>query len=524
MMLPRVPYVRFPPAAFYLLLGVIALWPVFAVPVPGLGDYLNHLARIHVITTLHHSPALQQFYELRWGFAPYLGMDAVLSLLVQVMPIYQAGRVFVALCVLMPVIAAVALRAAAQRRVGLLPAATFLLCYNYMLSWGFLNYLFCAGLALLLFAGWIATTHWSRWPRAALFAAGLLLVYLGHVFACAVYCIAVAAFEIAAALRVRFRPPRRMALTWLAAASQIVPALCLAVFFNLKEAVPGPSTSFYGDLGAKLRALLSPVLFPGDGASSAAAICVALLVGLYLWRHGHFRLDQNLWPAAAAMAAVGAVVPYVLFSTWGTDLRLPIIAVVLFIAGLSHAAPLSRAGRAVLLAALVCLCIAKSIQTESIFQKVNGQVNDIRQLVAALPLGARLLVIELDDPDAPLRVAHFTTTIHIPMVAVIDRDAFEPSLFTGLTLVHTRAAMTMSSSPGAPPIGLSALRDGLTHKDQADAPAFFNFGARIYWYDWPDKFDDVLIMHFGDPTPGLPPMLHRIATSPIADLYRIGHP
>jgi hypothetical protein len=270
--------------------------------------------------------------------------------------------------------------------------------------------------------------------------------------------------------------------------------------------------------------MLSPVLFPGDGASSAAAICVALLAGLYFWRRGGLRLDRNLWPAAAATATIAALVPYVLFSTWGTDLRLPIIAVILFIAGLSLSAPLSQAGRAALLAALLCLCIGKSIQTASIFQRVDQQVTDIRQLVAALPLGARLLVIELDDPDAPLRVAHFTTTIHIPMVAVIDRDAFEPSLFTGLTLVHTRAAMTMSSSPGAPPIGLSALKDGLAHKDRADAPAFFNFGARVYWYDWPDKFDDVLIMHFGDPTPGLPPMLHRIAASPIADLYRIGHP
>jgi hypothetical protein len=90
-----------------------------------------------------------------------------------------------------------------------------------------------------------------------------------------------------------------------------------------------------------------------------------------------------------------------------------------------------------------------------------------------------------------------------------------------MNIVHPRPAMALSSAPGTPPIGLAQLQEGLTRPDPPGAPAFFSIGARVYWYGWPKKFDYVLIMHFGDPTPGLPAILHRVASSPIADLYRI---
>ena len=56
--------------AVYVALTAVVLVPVLAVEVPCLGDYLNHLARIHVLTTIGSSPALQRFYENHWLLVP----------------------------------------------------------------------------------------------------------------------------------------------------------------------------------------------------------------------------------------------------------------------------------------------------------------------------------------------------------------------------------------------------------------------------------------------------------------------
>ena len=76
----------------YGVLTVVVLAPVFAVTVPGLGDYLNHLARIDIMARIGGSPVPRPFYESGWRFVPYYGMDLPVLLLSRVLGIYRAGR------------------------------------------------------------------------------------------------------------------------------------------------------------------------------------------------------------------------------------------------------------------------------------------------------------------------------------------------------------------------------------------------------------------------------------------------
>jgi hypothetical protein len=46
-------------------------------------------------------------------------------------------------------------------------------------------------------------------------------------------------------------------------------------------------------------------------------------------------------------------------------------------------------------------------------------------------------------------------------------------------------------------------------------------GLRIYWMGWENKFNYVLIRHFGNRPAALPANLRLVATSSVADLYRI---
>ena len=77
-------------AAFTLLISI----PIWTHPLPPLSDYVNHLARMHVIATLSKNPQLANFYEINWQVIPNLTMDLIVPLLARVMKIYLAGQVF----------------------------------------------------------------------------------------------------------------------------------------------------------------------------------------------------------------------------------------------------------------------------------------------------------------------------------------------------------------------------------------------------------------------------------------------
>ena len=78
-------------AAFTLLISI----PIWTHPLPPLSDYVNHLARMHVIATLSKNPQLARFYEIDWQVIPNLTMDLIVPLLARVMNVYLAGQVFI---------------------------------------------------------------------------------------------------------------------------------------------------------------------------------------------------------------------------------------------------------------------------------------------------------------------------------------------------------------------------------------------------------------------------------------------
>ena len=89
--------------AVYGLLAAIVLYPIAVVNIPGLEDYPNHLARMYILSHFKSSPDLQRFYQVRWQPIPYVGMDAAFLLLNRIAPVYDAGRILIGFCVLLPV-------------------------------------------------------------------------------------------------------------------------------------------------------------------------------------------------------------------------------------------------------------------------------------------------------------------------------------------------------------------------------------------------------------------------------------
>ncbi len=502
--------------AVYAVLGAAVLAPVLSVQVPCLGDYLNHLARISILSKIGGTPGLQAFYDPHWKFVPYYGMDVPVLALARVMPIYDAGRIFVALCVVLPVAAVAVLRYALLRRVGLMPAFMFLFCYNHLLERGFLTYLFSVSLAVMVFAGWIASARMGRVWRTALFAVALVLLYLCHAFAFLTYCILVAGYEVGASFR-RRAGVRAAVGEWARAALPAAPALVLGAVSGGNDNVSAAAYNHYGSALDKLGAVLSPLYFPGDPfvLPTLAFLCAVAALGAR-----RMVFVRESWPAAVAVALAGAATPSVLFNAWGSDFRLPLVLVMVLIAACTARRRIGRGAVLGVLAILAVLVGARAGAAWVLLHRLDRQVASVREVVAALPRFSRLLIVDAQTEGGG-RVAPSEMTGHIGLVAAIDRDAFVPFLFLGNTPILVRPALAHSSSRLSVPVDLRQLRAGLAARDPAGGPPPFGWGGQVYWLGWPAKFDDVLVMHFGTPLGALPGNLRIVRGGDVADLYRI---
>src|SRR5262245_9555343 len=57
-------------ALMFIALAAIASVPVVLFPWPPLADYINHLARVYVISAIGSDPDLARFYEINWQVIP----------------------------------------------------------------------------------------------------------------------------------------------------------------------------------------------------------------------------------------------------------------------------------------------------------------------------------------------------------------------------------------------------------------------------------------------------------------------
>ena len=506
-----------PFALTYLAMAAVVVYPIAIVELPGLGDYLNHLARMHVLSAIDSSAALQRHYEVHWKPIPYLAVDLLVPPMMHIFGIYAAGRVFLALCLIMPAAGTAALHYAVHRRLSLIPLLALLFSYNLLFSWGFLNYLFSVGLCLLLIAGWLSSANWPRWCRVAVFAVGATCLYFSHLFGFFGYCLAIGGYELWRAWRATFQPIHVIILDWLTAAAQAVPAMIFVFTTDFSATLVGPIQTSYGAIQEKLTVLESPFIFLDSRVEIAIlALCaVALFAGLLSKR---LKIAPEICASAALVAVAAAITPEWLLNVWGADIRLPLLVLLLLVSGMS----LQVCRRVSMLLVLVlCILIAtKAWLAETALRVVDGQIAEARAVVGHMPLGARLLPVQPDSRTGPLRYGPWRMTAQIAMVAVIDRDAFVPFLYSGLTTVRPRREFLNSSTPQGHPITLSDLTSSFQYHG-GSVMRYDGQGRRIYWLGWQDKFDYVLLQHFGGRTGILPSVLVPIATSSTVTLYRI---
>jgi hypothetical protein len=515
--------------ALWAVCGVVTLSPLLWVRIPPLVDYPNHLARMWILVHGAEIPELAASYAVHWRILPDLAMDLVVSALSWVMPVEQAGRAFVALTMLALVAGTLTLHYVLHRRLEAWPICSVLFVYNAALFWGFLNCLFATGVYLFAFSGWIVTRHWRWGTRVLTFSAVASLLLILHLFAFGLYGLSVGSYELASRIT-----GRRLTLRSLAECSKIflqfVPGVML---WYASLAHSGSTATSYGDPLFKLYAVISPFTF---GVQPTALDLFTGLVGILFLAFaiitGSLKIAREMRVPLVVITLLLLVVPHRVSGAAFADIRLPVALVFVLIASTRFEASRKQGLLSFVAAASLVLGLRVWGVTHA-WRDYDHWFTEFREASAVIPPGAKLLVVEAplsgqeQLPGVPGFLAKLESFpfIHMGALAVMDRGAFFPYLFTGWTTIDVtplKEAVSQRQAVPATPEELMKSADAEQTKSLDTGPNFL--GERPYWRDWPQTFDFVVWIDFAkDPKPKLK-QLKLLASGSFFEIYAVVRP
>src|SRR5262249_12431475 len=170
-------------AILFITLAAIASVPILLYPWPPLSDYINHLARMHVIATVGSDRDLALFYQVQWQVTLNLMWDLIVPTLKRIMNVYRAGQVYTIMSFVLILPGTLALTRQLYRHWSVLPLIAFPLLYNNVFLIGTMNYLFGIGLSLWALATWVALRERAMVLRLAVSSLFVLALFFCHLFA-----------------------------------------------------------------------------------------------------------------------------------------------------------------------------------------------------------------------------------------------------------------------------------------------------------------------------------------------------
>ncbi len=434
--------------AFALLL-VLAAVPPFSTVLPPLVDYPNHLARMHLLVE-----GGKAFYAVRWAALPNLAEDLIVPPLVPLVPLETAGKLFLVMIFALMAAGAVWLNRCATGGWQLWPLLAFLLLYNRILLWGFLNYLFGIGVALVGAAAWLALEGRRWWLRVLASSLVALACFLSHIAAFGFYALVILGVEIVPAWG-EFRARQWTMLgrrIRMAAPQFVLPAV---LFLGGPQDVTGETVSYAG-VWRKVDLLFSVF----DNYNRAFDVtCFVLFLGLLgglVWKKW-LRLDPRLGCACGIVFAAYLLLPSQMSGGSGADRRLPTAVFLLLVAASAPRFPSRRIATAIGVAA-AALLIVRMAAIEHVWHAADRVYTADLAGIDLLPRGARLAVAQ---PEGLFHVTRIPE-VHLATLAIARRDAFVPTLFAipGQQPVMLKPAFAALAATAQPQLLWAALVTG----------------------------------------------------------------
>jgi hypothetical protein len=493
--------------------AAILVLPLWIAHLPAMPDFPAHLAGFHIIASGGKLAA--KFYRLQWTWLPNMASELVVPALGKVVPILVATKLFLSVGVLMWALAAGAIHKALYGRVGASPLAASVFTYNANFMWGFFNYFFGMGLALLVFAGWIASEGRRESFRLPAVAALTTIIYFCHLFAFATFLVMIICYELAALWKEQPSTAARILARGLRIAAIALPGVLAFVF--LKPAGAGSDHLEFNLLSTLDDRASAAIQFAFDRPAYPVFIGLFLFFTVGVWRRNiliHPRMTLLL--VLLAMAAM--FTPEWAMGGWGVDLRLPAVLGVLAFA----ASDLEFKERTVqVFVALIMTVVAyQSATVAGNWRYYDRQIAEFRAAIAHLPADSRLMTVL--DGDA-MGMASDQPYWHLAEYGIIDRSDFTPLMFTtkGQHVVQLRPAVShiaaQTAEQGSPPdiSDLDDLEVGNV-RDDPDIAKVFPYLIRFQCH-----FDYAVVIHAGGKQTPPPDMLERVHAGSFFSLYRI---
>ena len=495
-------------AVLFVALTLLISVPVWTHPLPPLSDYVNHLARMHVIATVRSNADLARFYEIDWQIIPNLAMDLIVPFLGRFANIYLAGQIFTVGVFALIISGTLALNRALIGRWSVLPFVALPLLYNYIFLVGLMNYMFGVGLALWAMATWI----WLRersWPlRLAVSAAFAVALFFCHLSALGIYGIGLMAYEL---LRLWSRGIRPATLLDAAASGLVFvpPALLL---------IASPTLDLAGTIWWEPRGKLNGLIYLLEVYSDLGAFAIVGVLGaaaIFAVRHRLLRIH----PFAVTLLGIGFLVymamPRVMFATYMADQRIPIALAFMLIAcfdlKLRH-----RLVRRGFMAILFILITIRLIEVDVIWSDMSSTTKEFRSSVRRIKPGSKVFVAHAERSHG--EDASELGLVHAACLAIIDRSSVVTTAFTvaGKQVLHVRESLQnyVDTRDGDPP-SVAQMVMAAEHPQE---------WMPEYWRRWME-FDYVYVLFTEDEAPNPDPdRLKLVQDGDRFQLYRVIKP
>jgi len=493
-------------AAFTLLISI----PIWTHPLPPLSDYVNHLARMHVIATLSKNPQLARFYELDWDVIPNLTMDLIVPVLARFMNVYVAGQVFIVSMFALIISGVLALNRALIGRWSVFPLVAFPLVYNYVFLVGLMNYMFGIGVALWALAGWIALRE-RTWPlRFVLSTVCVVALFFCHLSALGVYGVGLLAFEVSRLWQQRLEPWPRRILDFVASG---LPFLAAAPLLDVSPTMQLVGTTYWEQRG-KIDGLMYVI---SDYSDIAAFALIAVMAASIIWsvRHRVLRFHPLAISLLFVSAAVYIALPRIMFDTYMTDQRVPIgIAYMLFACGDLELR--RRLVRRAFMVVLIVIIAARLIEIDFNWSQLSDSTSELRSSVRRIAPGSKVFVAYADRSLG--EDVRDLGLVHAACIATIERSALVTTLFTveGKQVLHVRPEFRNYADlrDGTPPAVAQLIQ-------AADHPLPW---MPAFWLNW-TQFDYLYVLFTEDDAPNPDPSrLKLLDDGDRFQLYRIIKP
>jgi hypothetical protein len=504
--------------AFCVLL--LAAWmPVLMVKVPAMIDYSNHVGRMYAIANLDHDPLLAQYYYVDWRLIPNLAMDFLVPALAKLTGIFTASRIFVLATMLLMVTGPFAVEAALFRRLSPWPLVGFILIYNHILLYGFLNFLFGVGLALWGIAAWIGLRERSPPLRLAVSLAFALSLFVSHLHALGIYGLTLLCYEVwrlrdrGGGMRDWSMPDGRRRF----AADLTVFAVPFLVALGLMAFSP---TSAYG--AANLWTVSSKPMgawfliknyWPPLDLAIAAGVIAAVVWG---YRSGRLRVHPAAWYVLAASLVLYVAMPYQLLGSWHADTRLA-SAMLFVLIGMAEWNAGSRRETAAFCGAVSLVALVRFAVVGFTWHYFSGVVADFERSFQEIRPGSKILTTQADDKD--LRMTYAEMFKHAPELAIAERSSFVPLAFTdpGKQILRAQPSVRdIDVFEGAPP-RISKVISG----EIDEATALSTSGNPGYYFNWRNRFDYVYVLYARAGSPPPAPELTLVYQGDEFQLYEV---